>query len=109
VESLINFIAKINDFILLIIKTIFGLIKDVVSDALVWILDPIFGWLGDRIASIPAPSFFNSGVSVSSLLSGFPPFAQFVIGQMGLPEAFLIVGAGVTFRLVRKLFTLGQW
>jgi hypothetical protein len=70
-----------------------------------WILSPI----GDLIAAIPAPSFMQGGGGLSALLSGLPPFAQYIIGRCNIGPALAVIGAAVSFRLLRKAVTLFQW
>lgn len=103
-----KWLEKITEWIVELVKNFLETLKEIVGDAVVWVLDLVLGPLGDLIASIPAPSFFST-VSFSSLLSGLPPYALYVIGQAQLPEAMAIIAAGVSFHLLRKLFTLGQW
>lgn len=103
-----KWLEKITQWIVELVKSFLETLKEIVGDAVVWVLDLILGPIGDLIASIPAPSFFST-VSFSSLLSGLPPYALYVIGQARLPEAMAVIAAGVSFHLLRKLFTLGQW
>ncbi len=48
-------------------------------------------------------------LGIGSLLSGLPPYALYVIGNIRIGEAMAIIAAGVAFNLARKLVTLGQW
>lgn len=103
-----EWLKKITDWLVELVKSVLETLKEVVNDAVVWVLDLVLGPIGDLIASIPAPSFFQT-VSFSGLLSGLPPYALYVIGQARLGEAMAVIAAGVSFHLLRKLFTLGQW
>lgn len=71
------------------------------------ILDSFLTAIGTVVSSIPVPDFAVGGLQ--SLFDSFPSNLLYLVGATGLPEALLVVGSGVSFRLVRKLFTLGQW
>jgi len=103
-----GWLTTITDWIIGLVKAIIGFIADLVADVVVWVLDLILGPIGDLIGSIGAPSFMQS-YNFGSLLSGLPPFAQYIISQANLGAALAVIGAGVSFNLLRKLFTLGQW
>lgn len=104
-----DWLKLITDWFVELIKSIFGLAADVCYDLVVLIFDMIFNVIGNLLVVIPAPSFMENGNNFYELLSGLPPFALFVVSKCHLPEAMAIVGAGVAFNLLRKLFTLGQW
>lgn len=104
-----GWLAAITTWFLDLVKKGFLAFVDLVKDAVVWALDGVLGAVGDLIASIPAPAFLASGLNVGSLVSGLPPFALYVSGQTRIGEAMAIIAAAVAFRLMRKLFTLGQW
>ena len=104
-----QWLAKITEWIINLVKAVLKFIPDLIGDIFVKILDWILLPIGDLIASIPAPSFMSAGGGLSALLNGFPPFAQYMIYRCNIGEALVVIGAGVSFRLLRKLFTLGQW
>lgn len=56
---------------------------------------------------IQPPDFLAAGLN--GLFSAIPSSTSYMLMQSGLAEGLAIYGAGVTFRLLRKLFTLGQW
>lgn len=84
-------------------------ILDLLADAVTWVLEMILVAMASVLSLIPSPSFLTESNALGALLSGLPPFALFVIGQLHVAEAFAVIGAGVAFRLARKLATLGQW
>lgn len=103
-----EWLTKITSWFFLLVKTVLGYIVQIVADVVVWVLDLILGPIGDLIAGLGTPSFMQS-YSFGSLLGGLPPFALHVINQCNLGPALAVIGAGVMFNLLRKLFTLGQW
>ena len=75
-----------------------------------WIsLFEMFGnWFSAAVETIPVPDFLQN-YSLDQLLSALPEPVVWILSQANLPEGLAILGAGVAFRLLRKLFTLGQW
>lgn len=104
-----GWLAAITDWLVKLVKSVFLAVVDFIGDMLVKVLDLVFGAVGGLIAAIPVPSFLTSGLNGGGLLTGLPPYALYVIGNLRIGEAFAIIGAGVSFYLVRKLVTLGQW
>lgn len=56
---------------------------------------------------IQPPDFLSGGIS--TLFAAIHPDIVYFLGQSNLDTGLAIYGAGVSFRLLRKLFTLGQW
>ena len=71
------------------------------------ILDSALNAIASLIESIPVPDFLSSGLQ--SLLSAIDPSVLFFLSQSGFAAALAILGSGFSFRMLRKLFTLGQW
>lgn len=104
-----EWLSKITTWVVDLVKAIFSTIAELIGDLVVKIVDWVLGPIGDMIVSIPTPSFMSSGGGFGGLLSGLPSFAQYIVGQCNIGPALAVIGAGVSFRLLRKLFTLGQW
>lgn len=60
------------------------------------------------VNAIPVPSFLANG-TLGDYLNGIDPAVLYFLSQSGMAAGMTLIGAGVTFRLTRKLFTLGQW
>jgi hypothetical protein len=88
-------------------KAILQAIFDYFSDLFILVLDGFLGAVSSLIASVPVPDFLSNGLG--SYLNGIDSGVLYFLSQSGITPAFAILGAGVTFRLLRKLFTLGQW
>ena len=95
-----------NDFINWI-KNFFTSITDFLLDLPIKILDLFLDAISSLINSIPVPDFLSNGLN--GLFTSIDPSVLYFLDKSSLPEAFLILSAGLTFRLTRKLFTLGQW
>ena len=104
-----QWLTSITTWLVQLVKSVFGVVADLIRDAVVWVLDAVLGALGALIAAIPAPSFLSQSGGIGSVLSDLPPFALYVIENARLGEALAIISAGVAFNLARKIFTLGQW
>lgn len=104
-----GWLSAITDWLVKLVKSIFLAVVEFVGDMVVKVLDLVLGAISALIAAIPVPAFLSSGLNVGGLLSGLPPYALYVIGNLRIAEAFGILAAGVSFYLVRKLVTLGQW
>lgn len=103
-----QWLTTISTWFVKLVKAIFGVIGNLIGDAVVWVLDAVLGPIGDLIVGLGTPSFMQS-YSFGSLLGGLPPFALYIINQCNLGPALAVIGAAVSFNLLRKLFTLGQW
>lgn len=77
------------------------------TDLGVIILDGFLGAIASLIETIPVPAFIDGGMS--AYLLAIDPGLLYFIGRSGLPQAFALLGAGLTFRLTRKIVTLGRW
>lgn len=86
-----------------ILNNTFNFFKDLFLDIVSGLLDAV----ASVFTAIPAPDFLNVGLS--SVFSSLDPGIVYFLGQSGLFEGLTIFGSGVAFRLMRKLFTLGQW
>lgn len=98
-----------------------GWVEDI-SDYIQCLYDTFIAWLGDFavsvfrgimeaiaavITAIPIPSELATGLS--SYYAEIDPGILYFLSQSGVPEALGILGVGMTFRLTRKLVTLGRW
>jgi hypothetical protein len=103
-----DWITDFLDWLLELVKEAFESVLQLLKDVAVWIFDGILSAFAVVIETIPAPDFLHQ-VSISSLLSGLPPYAAFVISQTQLGTALAVIGAAFGFRLARKIATLFQW
>lgn len=97
------------DWIIGLVSNVFSSLFTLLSDAFLWLLKGFFQFISSALSAIPVPSFLDSGLSVGSLFGSFPPFALFLIAQMDFGQCFSILAAGISFYLLRKVITLGQW
>lgn len=104
-----NWLNDITTWLLGLVVEVFKALVDFCHDVFIWCLDAVLTAIAGLVSSIPSPGFLSSGLNVGSLISGLPPFALYVVGQIRIGEAMAILAAGVSFYLARKLFTLGQW
>ena len=88
-------------------KAILQAIFDFFRDIGILVLELFLEGLSLLITSIPVPEFLSNGLG--SYLNNVDPAILYFLGKSGLTESFALLAAGLTFRLLRKLFTLGQW
>lgn len=103
-----EWLKKITDWFLDLAKGIFQALIDFVHDAVLWVFEGILNAVAYLLSLLPAPEFIQQ-YSFSTLLSGLPSNALYVLGHLRLAEALTVISAAVGFRLLRKLLTLGQW
>lgn len=84
--------------------TDFGLwLWELIGNVVKGILDAVLAVIG----AIPVPAFLDGGMQ--GMLSGIDPAVLYFLSQSGFAPGLALIGAGVAFRLIRKLCTLGQW
>jgi hypothetical protein len=93
----------LKDFLMDILKEVFEFIKDIALNVFELLLQGVVFVL----SSIPVPDFLTTGID--TLASGLHPSVLWMLGQTGFAQGLAIFGAGVMFRMTRKVFTLGQW
>lgn len=91
-----------------VVKSIFGALWDFLQDVVVAVADAAFSAILALLNAIPVPDFL-SNYSLGFVLGGLPADLGFFFQKLRLTEAVVLLGAGVGFRMLRKLFTLGQW
>lgn len=93
-------------FISLIVNLLYALF-DFCTDLLITILKLILTAIVKLIGLIPVPEFITAGIS--GYISMMPDSVLFLMSTCGFNQAFLVLGAGLSFRLIRKFLTLFQW
>lgn len=76
-------------------------------DSVIYVVEVVGDLFASAIEAIPVPDFLTSGLG--TLFANLDPAVLYFVGLFRIPEGMAILGAGVAFRLLRKLFTLGQW
>lgn len=72
-----------------------------------WIADSVLSVVASAVEAIDTPEFLDNGLA--SVIGALPNDVVYFLGQSGFGAAIALVGAGVAFRIVRKIVTLGQW
>jgi hypothetical protein len=103
-----NWLQKLTDWFQDLLKKIFDAVLDFFHDIFIWCVELVLGAISSLVSSIPVPDFLTNN-SMGDLINQLPSFALYVASAMAIPQAFLIILSGVSFRLLRKLLTLGQW
>lgn len=100
-------LADFGNWLLSVITAVFSALWDFFSDVAVNVLDLVVSAFAALVASIPVPGFLSGGLQ--GMWSGMDGGVLYVVTQCGVPAALAVVGAGYSFRLARKFFTLFQW
>lgn len=95
-DGFITWIIDVAILILTFIKDVFLTLFELLLDGFAFMFE-----------LIQPPDFLAAGLG--GLFAALPSSTSYMLMQSGLAEGLAIYGAGVTFRLLRKLFTLGQW
>lgn len=91
------------DWLYSVFETLFDFIKDVFLIVFELVLDGVVF----VFTAITPPDFLSVGIG--SLFNALHPDIVYFLSMSGLDSGLAVYGAGVSFRLLRKLFTLGQW
>ncbi len=79
-----------------------------IKDAVVLIIESVLDLFATAVEAIPVPDFIANG-SIGQFVSGAGETVLWAASTFKLAEGMALLAAGYTFRLLRKLFTLGQW
>lgn len=90
-----------------LVVSVFSAIWDLLSDMAVSVVDAVVTAFSTLVAAVPVPGFMSGGLQ--SVFSGMDGGILWVLGQVGLPAALAVIGAGYGFRFLRKVVTLFQW
>lgn len=105
---MVNIVQTIAGWIVDILTALFGALVLVVTDGAVFMIAKVLDFVSIITLSIPVPDFLTS-TSLSDLFGSAGPTFGYFFSTMNLTACFSVLGAGYAFRLLRKLFTLGQW
>lgn len=83
-------------------------IAEFFTDLVIVALDAVCDFFATVIESIPVPDWLTT-YSLDGLLGNAGPTIAWIVGTFKIGEGLGVVALGVAFRLLRKLFTLGQW
>ena len=95
-------------WILSLVRKLFESIWDFLNDLFISLVSAVLDAISILILSIPAPSFIQ-GSSLQTLFNGITPDVWYFAQYFRLGECLAMFGAAISFRLLRKLVTLGQW
>ncbi len=95
-ESFVDWLYEIVQVIFEFLQDVFLFVFERIMDGVVFIFN-----------TITPPDFLSAGIG--TLFNALHPDIVYFLSMSGLDSGLAIYGAGVSFRLLRKLFTLGQW
>lgn len=111
IQTIVSWITAIISWVARIFEWLGGLFKDFME----FFIDlPLQIWKGFLdgviyvLSAIPVPDFLGQ-YSLGAMFAQLPSSLLFFVGAFNLHGVCLALAAGVTFRLLRKAITLGQW
>ena len=93
-----------------IAKWFIGLIEkllDALKAMVLWLFEQLLNMIHAVISGLPVPDFFHG--TLQSGANGLLPLTSYLLGQSGVAQGFMLIGAAYVFRMLRKIVTLGQW
>jgi hypothetical protein len=87
-------------------KTALETIKDILYDFFLWAFCGLFEGLLFVASFIEFPTIINS---LQGVIAGLSPSIAYMLSMSGFPQALNVIGGGLTFYVLRKFATLGNW
>jgi hypothetical protein len=103
-----GWLSRITGWFAYAIHTVFAAVVQVLKDLVTYVLSVVLSVFASAVASIPVPTWLSQ-YSMGSLLGSAGPIAGYFMTMLQIPAGLGLVGAGYTFRLLRKFLTLFQW
>jgi hypothetical protein len=106
-DSIINAWNQFTAWLVDLFSGLVDAISSMLYDLFLFILDGFLSGIASIVEAIPVPDFANYGLSY--YLTAVDPSVLYFLDRIGLAQALSMLGAGLAFRLLRKLVTLGNW
>lgn len=103
-----EWLSSLTDWLVVLFQGLWNDNLEFLNDFWIGIAQQILSIVGDVIVSIPVPSFLGN-YSLGQLVLMMPPDVLYFVSFLRLPEAFSVIGVGVSYRMSRKLITLFKW
>lgn len=100
-------LEQFTTWLLALLKQLFTDLWQFVVDLVLTLFEQLVNAFVFVVSHIPVPDFLTSGLG--SMFGQLDSGVMFVVTQCGLPAALAVIGAGYSFRVVRKFVTLFQW
>ncbi len=73
---------------------------ELLKDAVYWLFD-LFMTVIDSLIGTAIAAF--EPIDITQYMTGFPPEAAWVLGQVGVPQALIMIASGISIRLMLQL------
>ncbi len=87
-------------------QSLISSIVDIGSDLVLWAFCGVMEGMLFVAESIQFPDLINT---LQATIHGLDPVIAYLIYRSSIPESLLIIGGGMTFYVLRKFVTLGNW
>lgn len=103
-----GWLSDLTDWIKEAIESVWDAFVEFMGDLVVTAIEGVLSLFVVMINALPVPDFLTA-YSLDGLLSQAGGTILWLVGTFRIGECLSIIAAGWAFRLLRKLFTLGQW
>jgi hypothetical protein len=107
-DSIMEWISKKIDafgtWFVTLVSAAFHALSTWFWDILDGAISHVTGWLAFIVSGLKLPEIFQTPPT-----EHIPSSIAFLLTQTGFNESMTILLAGITFRMLRKIFSLGQW
>lgn len=100
-------LSDFTAWLVLLITQLWTDLWDFVKDAAIHIFDLFTQAVIAAVGAISVPTFMTTGFA--GLFGGLDPGIRWLLSQTGFVAGLALLGAGLAFRLIRKVVTLFQW
>ena len=103
-----GWLDKISNFFVDLVKDALDALFTLLMDFMLWCLEAVLEAIKVLLYLIPEPCCVSVNW-IGNALANLPPYALYVISMLPIEQAFVLIACGVSFYMLRKLVTLGQW
>lgn len=86
---------------------LFGSFLEALKGIFLWMFEQVLEAIRAVITAIPVPDLLHN--SMQGAVDGFLPLTSYLLGQSGVAQGLMLLGAAYVFRILRKFATLFQW
>lgn len=90
------------------LQTLWDAIEEFFGDLVVKVIEAVCDFFATVVEAIPVPDWVTT-YSLDTLLGAAGPTIGWLVATFKIGEGLGVLALGIAFRLLRKLFTLGQW
>lgn len=105
---MLGWLAQLTNWLVEQIQLLWADFVEFMNDFFVGMVEGVLSMFLLAINALPVPDFLTT-YSLNTLFSQAGSTIMWLVGTFRIGECLGVIAAGWAFRLLRKLFTLGQW